>query len=510
MKESWNVLRMLVLVAGLSCLAAGSAQSQTPSSAENGTAATAVNPATAPPPSAAEKSQDKTNSNQVAAKQQPSNPTSQDVPQNVPQQPLPAQTSVPLRVMVGKSLLVNTSDRLKRVSVTDPSIADALVVTPNQVLIHGRAPGEVSLLLWDEQERSRSFDLRVDVDATAAAEEMQRIFPDEHIKLSSSRSAIVLSGHVGTKEDAEKAGAVASAYSKNVINVLSFGPVGAQEVLLEVKFAEVDRSALLQLGLNIFSTGATRTLGNITTGQFGGSSAVTINDTLGTPNGTFQDNRNVADLLNVFLFRPDIHLGVTIKALEQKNILQILAEPNLIAVNGKEASFLAGGEFPFPIIQPGGNGSNTITIQFKEFGVRLNFTPLITPSGNIHLKVRPEVSALDFANALTISGFVIPALSTRRAETEFELKDGQSFVIAGLMDNRVTDVGTKVPGLGNLPIIGNLFKSKNLLKSKSELMVLVTVRRISPSDQPAALPKNPEKLLDPEKFDPKTPAGGQK
>ncbi|MCU1305734.1 MAG: hypothetical protein JWN45_429 [Acidobacteriaceae bacterium] len=508
MKVSWKVLRTSVLVIGLTCLATGFAQAQSAPSAESGTEAKAENPATVPQqPPEAPRSQEQTT---PSASQQPPNQSSQTVPQNVPQQPLPAQTSVPLRVMVGKSLLVNTSDRLKRVSVTDPTIADALVVTPNQVLIHGRAPGEVSLLLWDEQERSRSFDLRVDVDATAAAEEIQRLFPDENIKLSSSRSAIVLSGHVGTKEDAEKAGAVASAYSKNVINVLSFGPVGAQEVLLEVKFAEVDRSALLQLGLNIFSTGATNTIGNVTTQQFGGTSAVTLNDTLGSSGAGFQTSRNINDLLNVFLFRPDIHLGVTIKALEQKNILQILAEPNLIAVNGKEASFLAGGEFPFPIIQPGGNGSNTITIQFKEFGVRLNFTPVITPAGNIHLKVRPEVSALDFANALTISGFVIPALSTRRAETEFELKDGQSFVIAGLMDNRVTDVGTKIPGLGNLPIIGNLFKSKNLLKSKSELMVLVTVRRISPSDQPAALPKNPEKPLDPGKFDPKTPAGGQK
>jgi pilus assembly protein CpaC len=427
--------------------------------------------------------------------------------------------------MVGKSLLVNTSDRLKRVSVTDPAIADALVVTPNQVLLHGRAPGEVSLLLWDEQERSRSFDLRVDVDATAAAEEMKRLFPDQDIKLSSSRSAIVLSGHVESKEAADRAGAVASAYSKNIINVLSFGPVGAQEVLLEVKFAEVDRTALLQLGINIFSTGAANTIGNVTTQQFGGTSPITLTDAIGTraspfPNvpvptagaavDAFTTTRTVNDLLNVFLFRPDIHLGATIKALQQKNILQILAEPNLIALNGKEASFLAGGEFPYPVIQPGGNGSNTITIQFKEFGVRLNFTPVITPSGNIHLKVRPEVSALDFANALTISGFVIPALSTRRAETEFELKDGQSFVIAGLMDNRVTDLISKVPGLGNLPIIGNLFKSKSLQKSKSELMVLVTVRRVSPSDQPPALPKAPEKPLDSAKFDPKTPAGAQK
>src|SRR2546426_7628451 len=165
------------------------------------------------------------------------------------------QGAAPLRVMVGKSLLINTTDRLKRVSVTDPDVADALVVTATQVLVHGRSPGEVSLLIWDEYERSRSFDLRVDVDVTAAAEEIKRIFPDEQIDVSASRSAIVLSGHVTSEDVTKHAGMVAGAYSKNVINVLSFGPVGAQEILLEVKFAEVDRTAVTQLGVNLFSPG---------------------------------------------------------------------------------------------------------------------------------------------------------------------------------------------------------------------------------------------------------------
>jgi pilus assembly protein CpaC len=204
--------------------------------------------------------------------------------------------------------------------------------------------------------------------------------------------------------------------------------------------------------------------------------------------------------LNLFLFRPDINFGAVIQALQTKNLLQILAEPNLIAVNGKEASFLAGGQFPFPIVQPG-NGFTAVTISFKEFGVRLQFTPLITPNGNIHLKVAPEVSTLDFANALTISGFTVPALSTRRAETEFELQDGQSFVIAGLMDNRVTDIYNKIPGLGDIPILGNFFRSKSLQKSNSELMVLCTVKRISPNNEPAAGPALPKPYLDPAKFD---------
>jgi pilus assembly protein CpaC len=216
----------------------------------------------------------------------------------------------------------------------------------------------------------------------------------------------------------------------------------------------------------------------------------------------------LSDMLNIFLFRPDIHLGTVIRALQTKNLLQILAEPNLIAVNGKESSFLAGGEFPFPIVQPG--QLTSVTIQFKEFGVRLRFTPGIMPNGNIHLRVIPEVSALDFANALSISGFTIPALSTRRADTEFEVQDGQSFVIAGLMDNRVTDVMNKLPGLGDIPILGNFFKSKSAQRSNSELMVLCTVRRVSPSNEAPTGPTMPKSFLNQGKFDGRKPSGTEK
>ncbi|HEY7615410.1 MAG TPA: type II and III secretion system protein family protein [Terriglobales bacterium] len=451
--------------------------------------------------------------------QQNAEPANPAPPQNEPAPPSgqtaaprEAVGSAPLRVMVGKSLLINVSDRLRRVSVTDDTVADAMVITPTQILVHGRSPGEVSLLIWDEAERSRSFDLRVDVDITAAAEEEHRVFPDEQINVSSSRNAIVLSGHVSTEDVAKRAEMIATAYSSKVVNVLTFGPVGAQEILLEVKFAEVDRSALTQLGANLFSTGITNTIGTTTTGQFSGPRLGTITDKFpsGGPGVTpFSSDVTVNDLLNVFLFRPDIHVGAVIKALQTKNLLQILAEPNLIAVNGKEASFLAGGEFPFPIVQPG-QGFTAVTISFKEFGVKLKFTPEITPKGNIHLRVVPEVSTLDFANALTISGFTIPALSTRRADTEFELQDGQSFVIAGLMDNRVTNIVNKVPGLGDLPLLGTFFKSKSTQKSNAELMVLCTARRISPSSVPLPGPANPRPFLEKEKFDGKKPSGGGK
>jgi len=441
---------------------------------------------------------------------QPSTAPQETAPPATPQTTLPPQTgqaqgAAPLRVMVDKSLLINTTERLKRISVTDPSVASATVITPTQILVHGRSPGEISLLIWDENERYRSFDLRVDVDVSAAADEEHRVFPEEQISVTPSRSAIVLSGHVTTEDVAKRAGELASAYSKNVVNVLTFGPVGAQEVLLEVKFAEVDRAALVQLGSNFFSTGAANTIGTVTTGQYGGFSSQSISQTQGQ-SPPFTATQTVSNVLNLFLFRPDIHFGAVIEALQNKSLLQILAEPNLIAVNGKKASFLAGGQFPFPIVQPGA-GFTAVTISFKEFGVKLEFTPVIMPNGNIHLTVSPEVSTLDFADALTISGFTIPALSTRKAETEFELKDGQSFVIAGLIDNRVTDVWNKVPGLGDIPILGNFFKSKSAQKSNSELMVLCTVHRLSPNAETPPGPKNPQPFLDNGKFDGKKPSG---
>jgi len=389
--------------------------------------------------------------------------------------------SAPLRVMVGKSLLINTTERLKRVSVTDPSVADALVVTPTQVLVNGLAPGEVSLLIWDELERSRSFDLRVDVDVTAAAEEIHRLFPEEQISVTPSRSAIVLSGHVTTEDAAKHAGAIASAYSRNVVNVLTFGPVGAQEILLQVRFMEVDRSAVTELGVNLFMPGLGNTVALSQTGQFGhvslsntATTTVTNGNTTTTTTTPTAPTVNISDFLNLFLARTDINIGAVIRALQQKNLLEILAEPNLIAVNGKEASFLAGGEFPFPVAQPSGQGLSTVTIQFREFGVHLKFTPVIQPNGYIHLRVVPEVSALDFANAVTVSGTTVPALSTRKADTEFELQDGQSFVIAGLMDNRVTNINSKIPWLGDLPVLGNLFKTTQNTNNKDELLIFVT------------------------------------
>ena len=401
------------------------------------------------------------------------------------------EAAAQLRVPVGKSLVINSEENLQRVSVTDAAIASAIIVAPKQVLIHGMTPGSITLILWDDQDRTRSFNLTVEVDVNTLSQTLAQVFPGENIRVGQTGGAVVLSGNVSSKDIGDRAAAFAASQSKSVVNLL-VPTEGHQVIMLQVRFAEVDRAALSQLGMNIFSTGAANTPGAISTQQFGALGGLNAKGTIpGELKGT-STTFNLADLLNVFVFRPDLNLGVTIRALQQQNV----------ALNGTEASFLAGGEFPIPIVQGTANLSS-VTIQFKEFGIRLNFTPTLLADGAIRLKVAPEVSALDFANAVTIGGFSVPALSTRRASTQVELRDGQSFAIAGLLDNRTTEIANKIPVLGDIPVLGNFFKSRATNKTNSELLVMVTprlVQAISPSAAPAG-PQFPKPFLDKEKFD---------
>jgi pilus assembly protein CpaC len=409
-----------------------------------------------------------------------------------------------LTVIASKSIIVNTAEPIERVSMTDPAVAEPVVISPQQVMIHGRAPGIVSLILWDRSGKSTSYDLVVEVDISLLQKQLEEQFPTENINVSSAKGAVVLAGTASDPHVVEKAIEIAGSFAPKVINLLQLPPPpDTEQILLQVKFADVDRSATQNLGINLISTGATNTLGSTSTQQFSPPfSGVNLQTHSPATGPGISVSQTLQDVLNIFFFRPDLNFGATIKALQQKNLLQILAEPNLLASNGKEASFLAGGEFPFPVVQ-GGSNINTVTIQFKEFGVRLNFTPNVTPNGKIRLKVRPEVSALDFTNSVTIAGFLIPALSTRRAETEIELSDGQSFAIAGLIDNRLTESANKILGLGDIPILGYLFRSRQLQKSKSELMVLVTPKFVKPlnPDQLPPIPEAPKPFLDPQKFD---------
>ena len=379
-----------------------------------------------------------------------------------------------LHLLVGRSLVISSPTRIKRISLADPTIAEAVVISPHQIVVNGKAPGGVSLILWDEADQSQAFEVAVDTDALGLSAKIHALFPAESIKVDTAKDVVILSGRVSSVAVSDKILELAKNVSPKVSSMMQ-GPVSpAGQIMLQVRFAEVNRVALSQFGLNILSLPGAKTGGTTSTQQFSPPQLVNAQNGVGSTLG-------LNNLLNIFLVRPDINLAATIQALQQKNVLEILAEPNLLTASGKEASFLAGGEFPFPILQStGGTGVAGITIQFKEFGVRLNFTPTLTLDGLIHLKVRPEVSSLDFTNALTLQGFTVPALSTRRVESEMDIADGQSFAIAGLIDNRVTSQLDKVPGLGDIPILGKLFQSLSKQKSTDELLVVVTPHIMHP------------------------------
>jgi pilus assembly protein CpaC len=351
-----------------------------------------------------------------------------------------SDTAQSLHLLVGRSLVLTSPTRIKRVSLADPAIAEAIVVSPYQVLVNGKIPGGVSLLLWDEANQSQAFEVSVDIDVMGLSQKIHEVFPSEAVQIETSRDIVMLSGQVSSAAVADKILEVVKNSTPKVTSLMEVPVAPHGEILLQVKFADVSRQAISQLGINLLSLPGGKNIATTSTQQFAPPQLTSGGATSGGSNGV-DTKIGLTDLLNIFLFRPDINFAATIKALQANNILEILAEPNLITSSGKEASFLAGGEFPFPVPQSsGGNGgNNVITIQFKEFGVRLKFTPTLTADGLIHLKVAPEVSSLDFANAVTINGFTIPALTTNRVESEMDLKDGQSFAMAGLLDNRVSE-----------------------------------------------------------------------
>jgi pilus assembly protein CpaC len=411
-----------------------------------------------------------------------------------------------LHVLVGKSVVVNVESCLKRILASNPTVVEALAMNPNQVVVEAKAPGTSSLILWYESGQSRMLDVIVDLDVSGLRTAIDQAYPNQQLQVQAESGRIILAGSVPDQQDVDRLLKMASAYSNQVVNSLTVAGARERQVLLEVKFAEVDRTRLEQLGINFFSTGAGNTIGTISTQQFGAQSLESGKVTGNTPGHT-ATSLVLSDLLNIFLFRPDINLGATIKDLQENNVLQILAEPNLLALDGKKASFLAGGEFPFPVVQ-GGVNVGAVTIQFRPFGVRLDFTGHINEDGAIRLVVSPEVSALDFTNALTISGFTVPAISTRRAETEIELRDGQSFGIAGLLDQRAQAQLSKLPGIADLPVLGHLFRSKGVNRSNTELLVLVTPHIADPVKMGAAVAAQPKPaipFLETPKFDQKLP-----
>ena len=412
-----------------------------------------------------------------------------------------------LHVVVGHSLLVRTSGRVRRILTGNPAVIETVLTSPQEVVVTAKQAGGSSLMLWEEGGQNRMLDVFADVDVTPLRNTLDESFPNSGVEVQSQADKVMLVGVLPSAAIADQMLKMAANYSKEVVNGLQVAqPPRLKQVMLKVRFAEADRQKLTQFGFNLISTGATNTIGTISTQQF---SPFQLQSLQSGGSGT-QSNFTFSDLLNIFLFRPDINLGATIRLLQQKQVLQILAEPDLMAINGQPAHFLAGGEFPYPVVQAVTAGTApAITIQFKPYGVKLEFTALIGENGTVRLKVTPEVSTLDYSNAVTISGFILPAISTRRAETEVELKDGQSFGIAGLLDQRTTVALSKIPGIGDIPILGELFKSRNANFQNTELIVLVTPTIVDPLTGPVPPPEPqvsfPMQKLDNNQFDKNLP-----
>src|ERR1017187_881127 len=398
-----------------------------------------------------------------------------------------------VHIQVGRSIILNTQSRLRRIVVSSPDVLDTAAISPTQVVVTAKTAGSSSLVLWDEASNARIVDVYADVDVSGLREGIRSAFPSEPVEVEAEQGRILVTGKITSKAVQDDVLRIAGAYSKNVVDSMIVDPRREKQVMLKVRFIEVDRIKLQQFGINILSTGATNTVGTISTGQFSplSTSGGTINGIIGAPTTGYSSTFSASSLMNIFLFRPDLNLGAMIQDLEQKNIGQILSEPSLMARSGEPAKFLAGGEFPFPVVQGGtAGGTSAITIQFKPYGVKLEFTATII-GDVIRLKVAPEVSTLDFTNAVNINGFEIPALSTRRAETDVELRDGQSFGIAGLLDRRTTLVLSKVPGIGDIPLIGNLFRSHSVNKTNSDLLVMVTPTIVDTLSEQVAAPSAP-------------------
>ena len=390
--------------------------------------------------------------------------------------------STRLVTSVNKSELIESDVSIRRVSVGNPDVIEVVAVSNRELVVNAKAAGETTLIVWSAAGR-KPFNvvvLPLPGKVDGVRRQFEKEFDGQDVTLTFEEGSAFLRGTVKDLTAAGRAVAIASTLGK-VVNLLRVEvPPSDYQVLLKVRFADVDRSATSQFGFNLLSTNAANTPGSISTGQF--STPV--------PSGVGNSaSFTLSNALNVFLYRPDLNLGATIQALEAKNLVQILAEPNLLTTSGTAANFLAGGEFPFPTLQGGGSGVGQITIQFREFGVRLRFLPIVTPRGTIRLSVTPEVSALDYTSSLQVSGYTIPGLSVRRMQTEIELEDGQSFVIGGLIDNRITETIDKIPGLSKIPLLGKLFQSRSVQKNNSELLVLVTPEIVRPIQSGEAKPE---------------------
>jgi pilus assembly protein CpaC len=378
--------------------------------------------------------------------------------------------AIPINVLVGQSRVINFDRPIGRFSISNPDIAEAVMVRPDQVLVNGKSFGQVNFIAWEKSDsKFIVFDVFVRANLSLIDSQIRALFPRDDIRLSQANGSVVLSGTVTDPGTVAQADSVVQAAGFKTVNMLTSPVKNATQVQLQIRVAEVSRNKLRELGSSWAYQGSPGAGGFITGGGPAG-----LGDTV---NGVM--SQTFTSAVNVFLMG-----GNTlqmIRAMQTNGALRALAEPNLIAMDGQVASFLAGGEFPIPVVQSGTTGGGTaVTIQFKEYGVRLNFKPTIIDEDHIRLELEPEVSTIDFANGVRFQGFVVPALRTRRARTGVELRDGQSFALAGLLDNSESRSLSKVPVVGDIPILGNLFKSTQFQKQETELVFIVTADLVKP------------------------------
>lgn len=385
-----------------------------------------------------------------------------------------AQTADEIRVAVGKSVVIDYPEDIARISTSSPESVDAVPASTREILLHGKTIGTATVVVWSKSGQRNFYNVSVEPNLEPLRRLLRETFPNEDIRVQAVRDSLSLTGKVSLQAVADRAAVLAAPSAKTVVNNLQIAVLPVEkQIMLRVRFAELNRSQIQSFGVNIISTGATNTIGRTTTQQNPAPSLTDLRSVIPGQNAGFSTEFRLTDLLNVFLFRPDLNIGALIRNLQQQGVLQILAEPNLVTTNNKEASFHVGGEFPIPVLQGGGN-AGAVTIQFREYGIRLSFLPQITANQTIRMKVRPEVSTIDLANAVTLSGFTIPALSSRKVETDVELGEGQSFVIGGLLDDRTNETLARMPGLSSIPILGALFKSRAENRAKTELIIMVT------------------------------------
>jgi len=387
-----------------------------------------------------------------------------------------------LSLVLGKSIIIESEDPVTRVSCAAPDIANAVVLTPRQIYLTGKAPGITNLTLWDTSNRvSTIIDIDVLPDVARLKEKLYQMFPEEkNISVTVSPDAVNLTGTVTSAADLSQVLGVAQSYAPKdkegkprVNNYLEVR--GVQQVMLEVRVSEMSRTLLRQLGINFSYISAN--------GQNFGISLLNQLTTAASPSPGAVTGSNSVNAILRFL-GGGATWTVFIDALKENDLTKVLAEPTLITLSGQTANFLAGGEYPIPVPQSGAGVGTvpTITIEYKQFGVSLSFTPTVLSNNKISMKVSPEVSELDFTQAISLQGYVIPSLTTRRVSTVIELADGQSFAIAGLLKDEVKEIAQKYPVLGDIPILGVLFRSSSFQKSETELIVIVTPHLVKPLD----------------------------